>query len=92
MEEYIKRKSVNEILDICLAHSNGAEHYAYSVVQREINAEPSCDVVKVKHAYWRQLMRYPTEYICSECGELWNNFKTPYCHECGARMDSENNG
>ena len=89
MEEYIKRKSINSLLDLCLAHSNGAEHYAYSVVKRELDAEPSYEVAEVRHAYWKPMLRYPTEYVCSECGELWNNFHTPYCHECGAKMDKK---
>lgn len=87
MKEYIEREFINNLLNHGLAHSNGAENYAYRAIKREVDAEPSVEVVKVIHAYWKPMLRYPDEYICSECGELWNNFMTPYCHECGAKMD-----
>lgn len=44
---------------------------------------------KVVHAYWKPLKVYPDEFVCSNCGELWNNIRTPYCHECGAKMDAD---
>lgn len=44
---------------------------------------------KVVHAYWKPMKAYPREYVCSNCGELWNDIKTRYCHECGARMDED---
>ena len=92
MEEYIKREYLEDIVDYHLSHSNGAEHYAFGIIRGEVRIAPSADVVKVKHAYWKPMSGYPTEYVCSECGELWNNFKTPYCHECGARMDGDRDG
>ena len=45
------------------------------------------ELKKVIHAHWEPLRAYPSEYICSYCGELWKEEKTPYCHECGAKMD-----
>ena len=47
------------------------------------------DMVPVIHAYWKPLKPYSTEYQCSYCGDLWNDIKTPYCHECGAKMDAK---
>lgn len=87
MKEYIEREYLEDMVDYHLCKSNGAEHYAYGIIRGELRTAPNSDVAEVKHAYWKQLKAYPSEYICSECGELWNNFKTPYCHECGAKMD-----
>lgn len=47
------------------------------------------DMVPVIHAYWKQYTIAPSEYFCSYCGEMWNDVKTPYCHDCGAKMDAE---
>lgn len=44
---------------------------------------------KVVHAHWEPLKAYPSEFYCSYCGEMWKDEKTPYCHECGARMDED---
>ena len=40
----------------------------------------------VAPARWRPMRPYPTEFICSECGELWPDEKTRFCPHCGARM------
>ena len=56
------------------------------VALKIINDQPTADVVEVKHAYWIDLNI--AEWQCSECKyrvERWNN--TPYCPECGAKMD-----
>lgn len=56
------------------------------------NDDQEDDVVETKeviHGYWRPMRAYPDEYVCSECGALWNDEKTKFCHECGATMDAE---
>lgn len=40
----------------------------------------------VAPAQWRPMQAYPTEFICSECGELWPDEKTRFCPHCGAKM------
>lgn len=57
--------------------------------KQDIDKIPSADVVEVKHGEWIDLNI--TEWQCSECNyrvERWNN--TPYCPECGAKMDGKN--
>ena len=49
--------------------------------------ESTKEYKKVIHAHWEPLKVYPDEYCCSNCGVLWNDEKTPYCHDCGAIMD-----
>jgi hypothetical protein len=87
MKEYIEREYLENMVYYHLCKSNGAEHYAYGVIRGELRTAPVADVIEVKHAYWKPMRAYPSEYMCSECGELWNGFMTPYCHECGAKMD-----
>lgn len=37
-------------------------------------------------AHWQPVCIYPTEFICSECGNLWPDEKTNFCPHCGAKM------
>lgn len=66
-------------------------------VVNEIHEFQSEDIQPVKHGYWK----YETDYclVCSECGNpaeingITGEFmESPYCSECGARMDGDNNG
>jgi len=47
MEEYISRKYLEGIVDYYLAHSNGAEHYAYGIIRGEVRIAPSTNNVPV---------------------------------------------
>ncbi len=48
----------------------------------------------VKHGHWtkeRNPMMYqtiPYVWVCDQCGTAFY-YKTPYCGECGAKMDEE---
>ena len=61
---------------------------AYMECELAIEAIPAADVAPVRRGRW---LRTPTWWIyCSECGcEPPNecNAKTPYCPNCGARME-----
>ena len=51
---------------------------------------PTADVAEVKHGEW--LKHYQSgvtvsEGFVSSCCDMWNERKTPYCPNCGARMD-----
>lgn len=50
----------------------------------------SADVQPVKHGKW--LTRYEGDIYefseCSECGNM-ESCETPYCAQCGARMDGD---
>lgn len=66
-----------------------------------INEQPTADVQEVKRGYWKfnQHSKMVASFICSECQTGFYNFgsskilsPTPYCPNCGARMDGDNNG
>ena len=61
--------------------------YASMIPSVDIDTPISKGYERVVHAYWKPLRVYPDEYVCSYCGELWNDVKTTRCHECGAIMD-----
>ena len=85
MAEYIEREMVLNIL----ASKNAPWDGYQKVADLRI-----ADVQPVVHGYWK----YETDYclVCSECGNpaeingITGEFmESPYCNECGARMDGE---
>lgn len=50
----------------------------------------NCDVefVPVRHGKWVEVNDDDSLYRCSVCGEL-SCCNSPYCGECGAKMDGE---
>ena len=65
-----------------------------------VEIEPAADVQDVKHGKWS--IRYEGTYkrakcYCSVCGKsngiggIISNQKKPYCPNCGAKMDLEDN-
>ncbi len=61
-----------------------------------INEQPTADVQEVKRGYWKfnQHSKVVASFRCSECQTPFYNFgnskilsPTPYCPNCGARMD-----
>ena len=92
MSEYIKRERVLEILhDIggCGAEPgtwddgyDSAINAAYDAVQ----SEPANDVAPVIHSKW-VYGEFDIPH-CSECGhEVMPNVISPFCPNCGAKMD-----
>ena len=66
-----------------------------------INEQPTADVREVKRGYWKfnQHSKVVASFRCSECRTPFYNFgnskilsPTPYCPNCGARMDGDSNG
>jgi hypothetical protein len=47
------------------------------------------ELVPVVHGKWKRMKAYCTQYVCSECGDIWPDFRSDYCSSCGARMDGE---
>ena len=58
---------------------------------------PTVDAVEVVHGRWLPMYNvdwiygkeWLTDYICTQCGGL-NKKKSPYCPNCGSRMDGGN--
>lgn len=61
---------------------------------KDIENAPTVDAVR--HGRWikeRNPMMYqllPYVWVCDQCGTAFY-YKTPYCGECGAKMDEEEN-
>ena len=97
MAEYIDRKAVLEKL------ANSSETWEKSIknicnwwphaviinnIVAEIKRQPAADVEEVKHGRWDNNGR------CTRCGGhapyyamASTYYKSPYCFECGAKMD-----
>lgn len=43
----------------------------------------------VNHGHWKYPLGMAWNYVCSECGANGGVEGTPYCPNCGARMDGE---
>ena len=69
----------------------------YNFVATVITAAPTIEAEPVKHGRWA-LVEYQSspfgvdrEYQCSICGTATDDedWRTHYCHNCGAKMDLE---
>lgn len=83
MAEYIDREAAIEAL-----YYNADESYA-SVVS-DFESIPAADVAPVVHGHWDENGR------CTACGghaPFWcmayTYYKSPFCPNCGAKMDEE---
>ena len=90
MNKYIESKYLENIVDYYLAHSNGAEHYAYGIMRGEVRMAPAADAEPVRHGRW-YLADDGDGVVCSECGEdfcalLNEAMRFKYCPNCGAYM------
>ena len=89
MAEYIEREAARQA------------HIKASLTTRLIDAIPAADVAEVRHGRWIELDECANEGVyCSVCHKkvykidyAWSNnpgkMKSPYCPNCGARMDKE---
>lgn len=58
--------------------------------KREIADMPAADVAPVRHGRWETHYRSGTTVskgVVSGCCDMWNGWKTPYCPQCGAKME-----
>jgi hypothetical protein len=107
MAEYIEREALlKEIDEECMPTNwtnSEAEIQAdhdYALYRNVIEAQPTADVVEVRHGEWKDDLflkdKYPS-VKCSECNIrfcdiisnhscMWN-----FCPNCGAKMDGEKN-
>ena len=87
MDEYIKRATVTNHLDACMDTIWKPEIVALKCFVEGI---PAADVAPVRHGRWVTHYRSGTTvakgYV-STCCDMWNNRKSDFCPNCGARMD-----
>lgn len=85
MNEYIKRASIEEMLENSHLISDG-EYCGYCTEDVDLNKLPSADVAEVRHGRWIHLSKGD---LCSECGFHTGRYESGrnYCPSCGARMD-----
>lgn len=78
---------------------NANEHFIFGFegYKEWLEQLPTVDAEPVKHGRWqkeRNPMMYqivPYVYVCSQCGTAFE-YETPYCGECGAKMDEVEDG
>lgn len=80
MAEYFDREKAKRLLHI---------EYAYAAEQL-LDEIPAADVAPVVHGRWVTHYRSGTpvaEGYVSTCCDMWNNRKSDFCPNCGAKMD-----
>lgn len=99
MAEYIKREAaIREIeqinpVDYGAMWDYEAHHWAGECLRdckEVIDSIPAADVAPVVHGRWVTHYRSGTtvaEGYVSTCCDMWNNRKSDYCPNCGAKMD-----
>lgn len=97
-KEYIEREAaLNAIKDEIENYQPNPDLYSitpYEFVRRGLNIaysiiknQPTADEQEVRHGKW---IKYKSQhYYCSRCGNKVGGITSPYCSECGAKMDKE---
>lgn len=100
MAEYIKRSAVfeqfdNADADVCETDDFGGVDYGFGMknIKELINAIPAADVAPVVHGVWVCVNKIDpiSGYRCSKCRRRVGFDLTPYCPNCGAKMDGGDN-
>lgn len=96
MVDYIKREDAIKVAEkYGLANGSvlGRHTGLADCIASEIASIPIADIEEVKHGHW--ILRPASNrivdddyYVCSSCGQSSYD-ETPYCPECGAKMDEE---
>ena len=65
--------------------------YHMCVSTHDIDEAPTVDAEPVKHAHWIYFrgLNGMKQCKCAECLTSYGNMDTPYCPNCGAKMDAE---
>lgn len=99
MKEYIEREALIERLEYSPLFSNIRDggFFIKDGVLDLVERQPAADVVEVRHGYW-------DDCECSVCGKMHPSLyldeweleyrikETPYCPNCGAKMDGKGEG
>ena len=99
MAEYIERETLVERLTRNLNACNPGKFYemCYQDAINTVIAFPAADVAPVRHGRWDKSVESKLDthtgeyweeeyYNCLEC-DYTSDWKSPYCPNCGARMD-----
>ena len=95
MKEYIERAALKREL---APYEENDFSQQMDVILAIVDAQPTADVVEVRHGRWMTTDAYPHHLYCSVCYKTyaknakWVNeldLPTNYCPNCGARMDKE---
>lgn len=93
MAEYIEREAL--LTDICndmcgLKYTGVCENCRVVAL---IADTPAADVVPVVHGVWGRVNKIDpiSGYRCSKCRRIVGFALTPYCPNCGAKMDGGDN-
>lgn len=93
MAEYIKREAAVKAVEK-YGLTNGVvwgRHTGLAIcIASEIADIPAADVAPVVHGRWVTHYQSGTpvaEGYVSTCCDMWNNRKSDYCPNCGAKMD-----
>ena len=76
--------------DLFSENSQEIPYLQAAKVLREASDAPAADVTPVVHGRWVTHYRSGTtvaEGYVSTCCDMWNNRKSNYCPNCGAKMD-----
>lgn len=90
MADYIRR---DDALFALRKAERGGSMTALTRLERayaEIREMPAADVAEVVHGQWVTHYRSGTpvaEGYVSTCCDMWNNRRSDYCPNCGAKMD-----
>lgn len=94
MDEYVDRKAFENVLKIAdaIAAANGKDKdrriWARAICL--LHDMPTADVAPVVHGRWVTHYRSGTPVAggdVSTCCDMWNNRKSDYCPNCGAKID-----
>ena len=100
MAEYVEREALLKKFTDAESQDNkavGIGEFLFAVIRGIIENQPTADVVEVRHGYW-------DDCECSVCGKMHPSLyldeweleyrikETPYCPNCGAKMDGKGEG
>lgn len=101
MADYIEREAVIDLFYQVDPENDGSDgctvvytagNYSSDEIEAVISDLPAADVAPVVHGRWVTHYRSGTpvaEGYVSTCCDMWNNRKSDYCPNCGAKMDLE---
>lgn len=94
MAEYIDRAAaVKSVLRMRRPENSVAQNRMLSIIQMDMLKLPAADVVPVVHGVWVCVNKIDpiSGYRCSKCRRRVGFDLTPYCPNCGAKMDGGDN-